>query len=116
MADDRKASLTITRMFSGSTSDFVRVTIKAGSAIMAQTEMSLESYATASLGTSEVPVTLTKPAEGERVARVDAAFAARLRESMERNARMVNRLKDLVANDSTPTHILAALEFILADR
>lgn len=57
------------------------------------------------------------PAEDEsRIARVDAAFAKNLRESMERNARMSNRLKKLQSTFADPeTETVRQIAAILKD-
>jgi hypothetical protein len=49
----------------------------------------------------------------ERIARVDASLAKQLRDSMERNARLKNRLLALCSNPATPSATAKAISEIL---
>lgn len=69
-----------------------------------------------SLLTEEAIATPQEIETAERVARVDASIARQLRDSMEANARMCNRLGQMVAQKGCPPSIIGAIAAIISDR
>jgi hypothetical protein len=51
----------------------------------------------------------------DRLARVDASLPRQLQASMERNARLKSRLRELCSNPTTPSATAKAIELILRE-